>query len=80
MLTLILAAVLSQPFQGWPPASPCRIADFNHSGTVDGDDVIDFITAFFDGESLDADLDGDGYVTENDWKAFFRAYDTCTGA
>ena len=50
------------------------IADFNTDASVDGDDIIDFFTAW-DSADLTADLDASGSIDSDDITTFFEAWD-----
>jgi hypothetical protein len=50
------------------------IADFNADASVDGDDIIDFFTAW-DSATPTADLDASGSVDGDDITTFFEAWD-----
>jgi len=56
------------------PSPNCR-ADFNNSGSLDPDDIADYIGAFFAVPfNARADFDGDGEINPDDLADFLGAY------
>jgi hypothetical protein len=58
-----------------PIVTPCP-ADFDGSGTVDPDDLADFISCYFNPPCAGADFDGSGIVNPDDLADFIAAYFT----
>lgn len=60
--------------RGFLVAVPPCVGDFNESGGVDGDDVIDFFSQW-DASSDSSDVNGDGGVDGDEVIFFFEAWD-----
>lgn len=60
--------------EGWVAMLPgACVADFNHSGDVGLQDILDFLSAYFDA-ALTADINGSGAVSVQDVFDFLAAY------
>lgn len=56
------------------PSAPCR-GDFNNSGSLDPDDIADYIGAFFSQPpAAGSDFNGDGFVDPDDLADYLGAY------
>ena len=60
-------------------SSPACLADFDHNGRVDPDDLSDYVTAFFaDDRGDQLDIDNNGVVNPDDLADFIaRFFDGC---
>jgi len=59
---------------GCPPAAPCP-ADFNADGSLNPDDLSDYINAYFDTPAgAGADFNADGIVNPDDLSDFINAF------